>query len=171
MPLYICPLSLYSAPKTGRSEGVRCPKQLILNQNTFFSFFLFRATLAAYRIFQAGSRLGAGAAGLPIARAMTDPSWICNIHHSSQHLGIPNTLSKAKDQTRFLMDTSHVHYCWATMGTPWIRTILIPGHSSLPRTVVFCNMFFVLFLAAPAAYGSSQARNRTWVATETILNP
>ena len=37
-------------------------------------------------------------------------SSICDLHHSSLHLQIPNLLSKAKDQIGILMDTSRVHY-------------------------------------------------------------
>ena len=34
LPSCICPLSLYSAPKTGDSDVIRCKEQLLLNQNT-----------------------------------------------------------------------------------------------------------------------------------------
>ena len=40
------------------------------------------------------------------------------LHHSSQQHWILNPLSKARDWTCILLDTSWVHYCWATMGTP-----------------------------------------------------
>ena len=33
----------------------------------------------------------------PTATAMPDPSLVCDLHHSSRQLGIPNQLSKAKD--------------------------------------------------------------------------
>ena len=29
-----------------------------------------------------------------------------------------NPLSKARDRTYILMDSSQIHFCWATMGTP-----------------------------------------------------
>ena len=50
--------------------------------------------------------------------AMPDPSHFFNLHHSSWQHQIPNPLCKARDQTCNLRDTSWVHYCWATMGTP-----------------------------------------------------
>ena len=44
------------------------------------------------------------------ATATPDPSHICNLHYSSQQCHILNPLSKARDQTRILMDISWVHY-------------------------------------------------------------
>ena len=52
------------------------------------------------------------------ATATLDPSQICDLHHSSRQHQILNPLSGAKDWTHILMDTSHIHFCWATMGTP-----------------------------------------------------
>ena len=37
-----------------------------------------------------------------------DLSHVCDLHHSSQQLGILNSLNKARDQTRILMDTSQI---------------------------------------------------------------
>ena len=42
------------------------------------------------------------------ATSMPDPSCVCNLYHSSQQCRILNLLSKARDQTRILMDTSQV---------------------------------------------------------------
>ena len=42
------------------------------------------------------------------ARAMPDPSLMCNLHHSSQQCRILPPLSKARDQTHVLMDTRQV---------------------------------------------------------------
>ena len=56
-----------------------------------------------------------------IATATRDQSLIFNLHHSSQQCWIPNPLSSARsarDRTHILMDTSQIHYCWATVGTP-----------------------------------------------------
>ena len=43
--------------------------------------------------------------------ATPDPSHFCNLHHSSEEHQIPNPLSKARDQTRILMDTSQIPFC------------------------------------------------------------
>ena len=48
------------------------------------------------------------------ATAMSDLSHICDLHHSSQQCWILTPLSRAG----VLMDTSQVHYCWATTGAP-----------------------------------------------------
>ena len=44
------------------------------------------------------------------ATATQDPSRICDLHHSSQQSWILNPLSKARDRTPILMDTSWVRY-------------------------------------------------------------
>ena len=42
------------------------------------------------------------------ARAMQDPSRVCDLHHSSWQCQILNPLSEARDQTRMLMNASQV---------------------------------------------------------------
>ena len=86
---------------------------------TFFFFGLSRAAPAAYGSSQARGWIRATAASLqPQLMPMQDPNYICDLRHSSCQRRIPNSLSEARDQTRVLMDTSWVHYRWATMGTP-----------------------------------------------------
>ena len=58
------------------------------------------------------------------ATAMRDLSCIWDLHRSSQQCQILNTLSEARDWILFLMDTSWVCYCWATMETPWQLILL-----------------------------------------------
>ena len=66
-----------------------------------------------------GPRLGAESEPqLPAyttATAMPDPSRVCDVHHSSWECWIFNPLSKARDQTHVLLDTSWVYYRWTTM--------------------------------------------------------
>ena len=52
------------------------------------------------------------------ATASQDLSCIGDLHHSSWQLQIPNPLSKTRDQTHILVDTSRVHFHWAMTGTP-----------------------------------------------------
>ena len=51
------------------------------------------------------------------ATARPDLSHVCDLSRSSGKHRILNPLSKARDRTRILTDTSWVHYCWATTGT------------------------------------------------------
>ena len=52
------------------------------------------------------------------ATAMQDPSPICDLYHSSRQRQILNPVSDTRDRTHVLLDTSRVHYRWATTGTP-----------------------------------------------------
>ena len=55
------------------------------------------------------------------ATAMPDPSRLCDLHQNSQQCWILNPLSKARDQTCELMDTSWIRFCCTMMGTPsWV---------------------------------------------------
>ena len=44
------------------------------------------------------------------ATAMRDPNLVCDLYCSSQQYQILNSLSRARDQTRILMDTGWVSY-------------------------------------------------------------
>ena len=52
------------------------------------------------------------------AIATRDPTHICDRHHSSWQGQIPDPLSKARNPTRILMDTSWIHFHCTGMGTP-----------------------------------------------------
>ena len=52
------------------------------------------------------------------ATATPDPSHAWDLHHSSWQHRIPHPLSKPRDGTHILMDTSQIHFCCATTGTP-----------------------------------------------------
>ena len=79
---------------------------------------LFRAVPTAYGNSQARGESELQLLAYTTAIATQDLSSICNLHHSSWQCQILNLLSKARDQTCILMDTSQVCYHWATMGTP-----------------------------------------------------
>ena len=105
---------------------------------TPFFFFLFRATLVAYGSSQSG-----------VAAA--------NLHHSHSNAGselhllptplqrwILNSLSKARDRTRIIMDTSHVRYCWATAGTlqfPFFWTATMCQELDILFRIRFSHLF------------------------------
>ena len=61
------------------------------------------------------------------ATAMPDPSWVCDLHHRSWQHQIFNPLSKARDQTHILVDTSRrrVPYCWATWRTATVTILML----------------------------------------------
>ena len=76
-------------------------------------FFLFMATPLIYGSSQARGWISTTAAGRRHSTATWDPSHICKLHQSS---GILNPLSKARNWTWILMDTSWACYCLATVG-------------------------------------------------------
>jgi len=59
------------------------------------------------------------------AIATPDPSPICNLYHNSWQHRILNPLSKARDRTCILVDTSWLHYCQAMIGTPVLLSLII----------------------------------------------
>ena len=101
------------------------------------------------------------------ATAMPDPSRTCDLHHNSQQCRIPDPLSKARDWTRVLMDTSQVGYHWATMGNPremfstshWTTPVknLVGDHGHVPISFCLCCIRIPKFLEKKMCYlhGSS----------------
>ena len=82
----------------------------------FFVFFFwhFRAAPVAYGGSQARGPVGPRAAGLHHSHSHirpSDPSHICDIHHSSQKCWILNPLSEASDRTCNLMVSSQICFC------------------------------------------------------------
>ena len=75
----------------------------------YFILF-FRVTPVAYGNSQARGQIW--------AVATQQRSCVYNLYHNSWQHQILNPLSKARDWTEVLMDTSWVHYPWATMETP-----------------------------------------------------
>ena len=80
---------------------------------------------AAYGDSQARGPIGAAAARLCHSHTATqDPSRVCKVHHSSQQCQILNSLSGTRAWTCILKDSSLVHYCWASTGTPDYNLVL-----------------------------------------------
>ena len=80
----------------------------------FFCFVLFcflGPHLRLMEIPRLGVNLELQLPATATATATQDPSHVCNLYHSSQQCWILNPLSKARDGTHVLMDTSHVCYC------------------------------------------------------------
>ena len=73
-----------------------------------FFFVIFRATPIAHGGLQARARIRAAAA---------------NLHHNSRQHWILNVLSKARDQTRILMDGSQIRFHCATTGAPVVDLV------------------------------------------------
>ena len=74
----------------------------------FFFFFFFRAAFAAYVIPRQEVKSEPSSPAYTTASATRDWSLIFNLHRSSWQQRILNTLSKARDWTHVLMDTSLV---------------------------------------------------------------
>ena len=81
-------------------------------------FFFFRSSQWHMEIPKLGVESGLQLPTYTTDTAMPNQSCICDLHHSSQQSQIHHPLSRARDQTHDLTDTSWSHCCWATMGTP-----------------------------------------------------
>ena len=90
------------------------PEVAIAGSNGNSFFWLFRAKPLAYR----SSQASCSCQPTPKATATKDLSHVCDLYHSSQQCQILNPLSKARDWTHVLADTSWVRYCWAMVETP-----------------------------------------------------
>ena len=101
-----------------------CTSVISISQQSFFflSFFFFFCVLGPYlwhlEVPRVGDESELQLLAYARATATQDPGCICELHHSSRQHWILNPLSEARDQTHILLDTSWVHNCWATRGTP-----------------------------------------------------
>ena len=68
-----------------------------------------------------------------IATATSDPSWVCNLHHSSWQCWIPDPLSEGRNRTCILMDTRRICLCRTTMGTPGCMFLSEGPNCSMPH--------------------------------------
>ena len=85
----------------------------------FFAFFNF---LGPYPWYMEVPRLGVRSEWHLPAYATDTATWdlshVCDLHHGSWQCQILNLLSKARDWTHILMDTSRILFLCATMGIP-----------------------------------------------------
>ena len=97
-------------------------KKSQMKRLTDFTIFFFSFFLWLYLQHMEAPRLGVKSElqlpAYPTATAMPHPNCICNLHRNLRQWQILNPLSKAKNRTRILTDTSRVLNPKATMGTP-----------------------------------------------------
>ena len=106
-------------------------------------FFWGGNTLEAYGSSQARGQIRAVATGLHLSHSNTRPETCLWPTPQLTAMPIPNTLSKARNQTCILMDTGWVHYCWATRGTPMTLSLIIWLRWSWPHPSTV-QLLFVL---------------------------
>ena len=83
-----------------------------------FCFFVLGPYLQYVEIPRLGVQSDLQLPAYTTATATRDLSCICHLHHSSWQCWNLNPLSEARDQTCILMDTSRIHFCYSTVGTP-----------------------------------------------------
>ena len=120
-----------------------------------FYFNLFRATLTADGGSQVRCRIRVVAANLYHSHSNARSGRVCNLYHSSRQHWILNPLSKIRDQTWVLLDTSQIHFCWATTGTCVVYFLLLLLFKkflmwwklhTVPLTCVFVFQFIIFHL-------------------------
>ena len=90
----------------------------------FYFVFFFRAAPTALKILRLGVESELQLPVCATATATLDPSHICDPHHSSQQYWFLNPLSKARNWTRIITDTS------------WVLNLLRRNENSLCRQFV-----------------------------------
>ena len=75
------------------------------------------------------------------ATATRDLSCICDPHHSSWQHRIADPLSKTRDQTLILENTSRAHFCCTTVGTPCPRTF-----NSIFNCIKFSRSYQIVYM-------------------------
>ena len=98
-------------PRNSMCHGVAKKNQRRVGSDFFVLFCLFTAAPAAYGSSQARGQIGAAAAGLRHSHSNTRSE--LHLQRTPQLMAtlILNPLSKSRDQTRVLIDTSQVCYC------------------------------------------------------------
>ena len=104
---------------TGAKEG---KKQKVIGTNRKHFFHLFFFYIGPHpqhlEVPRLGVKIDLHLPAYATSTAMQDPSRVCDLHYSSQQHWILNPLSKARDGSCILMDTSWIRFCCTTMGNP-----------------------------------------------------
>ena len=110
----------------------------------FFFFFCF---VCPYAWHMEVPRLGVKSKLelLATATATAHPSHICELYHSSWQCQIPEPLSEARDQTHILMDTSQIHFCCPTRGTPPLIYLFIYLFIYFPRCTAWGSSYSYMY--------------------------
>ena len=114
-----------------------CPRNFHIPQEQpkrLFFFLLFRAVLWHMKVPRLGVTLELQLPAHTTATATWDPSCIRNLYHSSQQRQTPDPLSKTRDQTCILMDTSQMCFHCTNTGIPICR-LFDDGHSRWYKVV------------------------------------
>ena len=125
---------ILTSMKSDDTSNLHCPKitgaqqtydqdhGAVLFVSSYRPFYLFFCFLGPHlwhmEAPRLGVKLGYSCWPTPTATAMPDLSHIFDLHHSSLKCSILNPLSKARDWTCILMDTSWICFHCTTMGTP-----------------------------------------------------
>ena len=117
-PPYAVGVALKRQKTKNKQKNPKKPYTNIYMHDCFLFFILFFCFLGLWSQHIEVPRLGTK---LELhSHSKPDPSCTCDLHHTSWQRWIFNSLSKARDQTHILMDTSQVHYHWATRREPII---------------------------------------------------
>ena len=120
-----CEPRAVNASRNKERQGTDSPRASSPLGTFFFFSFLFSFFFSGLHPWRMDARdwIGTTAASLPHRHSnarSSDPSSVCDLHHSSWQGQILNPWSEAGDRTGVLMDTRHsrFHFCCTTEGTP-----------------------------------------------------
>ena len=98
---------------------------------------------------------------------MPNLSCVCDLCRSSQQSWILNPLSRSRDRTYILMDTSQVCYHWATMRTPYFLYFIYFTDFCSSSLLIFSYDTQIVFRChcvtdSNIYLAKNQIRNYTW---------
>ena len=151
--------------KDWENNEIRCPPgwNLLASQllkGLFLIFFCFFRATHHMEVPRLGVKIRATAASLHHSHrnAGSDPHRI-QLHHSSWQCQIPNPLSKARDRTHILLDTSRSHFLCATTQQELPIWFLKAWKSTQPFPQPFLFLENSVFVAPSAFVAYIQSRH------------